>query len=213
MNVWADLSRPDGRDRTRTSRTSPRRRAGATSSERIRQAFRYAERPNRFLYGSDWPLAPMTGVRELHPRGDPAGVSRHGVCRERPEAVRRAVTRCDCWIGRGDGVRAPPTQWPSRSGNPRPASVRLPACFTRLVITFHPRQCGSSRLWVTTHSSPVAESAMDCQGLDLLVECLAPRPALYRRHRRPQVRDPDRPRFRSIDARVERSAFRSRWCA
>ena len=27
--------------------------------ERVRLAFRYAERPNRFVYGSDWPLAPM----------------------------------------------------------------------------------------------------------------------------------------------------------
>src|SRR5262245_34618201 len=27
------------------------------------KAFRYAERPNRFLYGSDWPLAPMAAYR------------------------------------------------------------------------------------------------------------------------------------------------------
>jgi len=32
---------------------------------RIRQAFRYAERPNRFLYGSDWPLAPMIRYRDF----------------------------------------------------------------------------------------------------------------------------------------------------
>ena len=39
--------------------------------ERIRLAFRYAERPNRFLYGSDWPLAPMPAyaafIREAIP--------------------------------------------------------------------------------------------------------------------------------------------------
>jgi uncharacterized protein len=29
----------------------------------LRKAFRYAERPNRFLYGSDWPLAPMATYR------------------------------------------------------------------------------------------------------------------------------------------------------
>ncbi len=31
--------------------------------QRLRQAWRYAERPNRFLYGSDWPLAPMEAYR------------------------------------------------------------------------------------------------------------------------------------------------------
>ena len=31
----------------------------------VRRAFRYAERPNRFLYGSDWPLAPMTAYRDF----------------------------------------------------------------------------------------------------------------------------------------------------
>ena len=31
--------------------------------EGLRRAFRYAERPNRFLYGSDWPLAPMSAYR------------------------------------------------------------------------------------------------------------------------------------------------------
>ena len=31
----------------------------------LRRAFRYAERPNRFLYGSDWPLAPMVAYRDF----------------------------------------------------------------------------------------------------------------------------------------------------
>lgn len=64
MNVWADLSGllvgqegdfadPDG--------------AAARHDvlERIRLAWRYAERPNRFVYGSDWPLAPMRSYRDF----------------------------------------------------------------------------------------------------------------------------------------------------
>jgi predicted TIM-barrel fold metal-dependent hydrolase len=31
----------------------------------VRTALRYAERPNRFLYGSDWPLVPMAPYREF----------------------------------------------------------------------------------------------------------------------------------------------------
>jgi uncharacterized protein len=31
----------------------------------IRKAFDYAERPHRFLYGSDWPLAPMATYRDF----------------------------------------------------------------------------------------------------------------------------------------------------
>jgi predicted TIM-barrel fold metal-dependent hydrolase len=31
--------------------------------ERLREALEYAERPDRFLYGSDWPLAPMAAYR------------------------------------------------------------------------------------------------------------------------------------------------------
>jgi predicted TIM-barrel fold metal-dependent hydrolase len=33
--------------------------------QRIKAAWRYAERPNRFLYGSDWPLAPMKAYVEF----------------------------------------------------------------------------------------------------------------------------------------------------
>ena len=35
------------------------------AAEAVRRAFRYAERPNRFLYGSDWPLAPMAVYRDF----------------------------------------------------------------------------------------------------------------------------------------------------
>jgi len=63
-NVWADLSGlvvgpADGF-------TAPERRdlLGDLAAA-VRQAFRYAERPDRFLYGSDWPLAPMAAYRDF----------------------------------------------------------------------------------------------------------------------------------------------------
>jgi len=31
----------------------------------VGRAFRYAERPNRFLHGSDWPLVPMAPYRDF----------------------------------------------------------------------------------------------------------------------------------------------------
>ena len=70
MNVWADLSGlvvgPDD-DFTDGDRADGRQEV----IDRLRLAFRYAERPNRFVYGSDWPLAPMSAyadfVREAIP--------------------------------------------------------------------------------------------------------------------------------------------------
>lgn len=70
INVFTDLSGllvgPDA-DFTDEARADARRDV----VERIRTAFRYAERPNRFVYGSDWPLAPMPAyagfVREAIP--------------------------------------------------------------------------------------------------------------------------------------------------
>jgi len=64
INVWCDLSglaigdekafvSPEGRERLEDT------------IARIQAAFRYAERPNRFLYGTDWPLAPMLAYREF----------------------------------------------------------------------------------------------------------------------------------------------------
>ncbi|HEX3150302.1 MAG TPA: amidohydrolase family protein [Gemmataceae bacterium] len=58
MNVWTDLSGllvGDDGDFTGVARADVR----ADAIDRIRRAFRYAERPNRFVFGSDWPLAPM----------------------------------------------------------------------------------------------------------------------------------------------------------
>ena len=64
VNVWADLSGfVVGRRRgfaceERTEMLTEARAA-------LGRAYRYAERPNRFLYGSDWPLAPMTAYRDF----------------------------------------------------------------------------------------------------------------------------------------------------
>ena len=58
VNVWADLSGlvvGDEEDLTDEAGVDCR----ADVIDRVRRAFRYAERPNRFVYGSDWPLAPM----------------------------------------------------------------------------------------------------------------------------------------------------------
>jgi predicted TIM-barrel fold metal-dependent hydrolase len=64
MNVWADLSGiliGEAEDFT----AEDRQEALHESARALGQAFRYAERPNRFLYGSDWPLAPMPVYRDF----------------------------------------------------------------------------------------------------------------------------------------------------
>ena len=64
MNVWTDLSGllvGPSEDFTDEARAAARQDA----IDRIRLAFRYAERPNRFVYGSDWPLAPMASYRDF----------------------------------------------------------------------------------------------------------------------------------------------------
>jgi predicted TIM-barrel fold metal-dependent hydrolase len=58
INVWADLSGlVIGGDEV----FAEEERLDGLSDlrARVRRAFRYTERPNRFIYGSDWPLAPM----------------------------------------------------------------------------------------------------------------------------------------------------------
>jgi uncharacterized protein len=62
VNVWADLSGlavGAAGDFTAEERQETLHEARAA----LRRAFRYAERPNRFVYGSDWPLAPMAEYR------------------------------------------------------------------------------------------------------------------------------------------------------
>src|SRR5262245_24894129 len=64
VNVWADLSGLVVGD-AEAFTAEDRKDAVQDVLAGVRQAFRYAERPNRFLYGSDWPLAPMKAYREL----------------------------------------------------------------------------------------------------------------------------------------------------
>jgi predicted TIM-barrel fold metal-dependent hydrolase len=62
LNVWADLSGlavGGGEAFSAQERQDTLQEA----RESLRRAFRYAERPNRFLYGSDWPLASMAAYR------------------------------------------------------------------------------------------------------------------------------------------------------
>jgi uncharacterized protein len=64
VNVWADLSGlAVGAESS--FQTDERRDLLQDTMASLHRAFRYAERPNRFLYGSDWPLAPMTSYRDL----------------------------------------------------------------------------------------------------------------------------------------------------
>jgi predicted TIM-barrel fold metal-dependent hydrolase len=71
MNVWTDLSGllvGSDEDFADADRAECRREA----VERVRKAFSYAERPNRFLYGSDWPLGPMPAYADFIREAIPA---------------------------------------------------------------------------------------------------------------------------------------------
>jgi predicted TIM-barrel fold metal-dependent hydrolase len=62
VNVWVDVSGlaigDDG------AFTAPERQETLQETRTaLRQAFRYAERPNRFVYGSDWPLASLAAYK------------------------------------------------------------------------------------------------------------------------------------------------------
>jgi predicted TIM-barrel fold metal-dependent hydrolase len=64
VNVWADLSglAVGGAEHFTAEE---RRETLEEAQSALRRAFRYAERPNRFLYGSDWPLVPMAPYRDF----------------------------------------------------------------------------------------------------------------------------------------------------
>ncbi len=64
VNVWADLS---GFVVGSAADFASEERREMLEEVRVAlgRAYRYAERPNRFLYGSDWPLAPMTAYRDF----------------------------------------------------------------------------------------------------------------------------------------------------
>jgi predicted TIM-barrel fold metal-dependent hydrolase len=64
VNVWADLSGLVIGD-VQTFLGEEMRETLNEAAAAIGKAFRYAERPNRFLYGSDWPLAPMAPCRDF----------------------------------------------------------------------------------------------------------------------------------------------------
>jgi predicted TIM-barrel fold metal-dependent hydrolase len=64
VNVWADLSGLVVGDAV--SFTAEERQALLHDAVAgLGRAFRYAERPNRFIYGSDWPLVPMAAYRDF----------------------------------------------------------------------------------------------------------------------------------------------------
>lgn len=62
VNAWVDVSGLTVGD-AEAFAAPQRREALDELLANVRKAFRYAERPNRFLYGSDWPLAPMAVYR------------------------------------------------------------------------------------------------------------------------------------------------------
>lgn len=62
VNVWADLSGLLVGDADSFT-AEERQETVEEARQALRRAFRYAERPNRFLHGSDWPLAPMEPYR------------------------------------------------------------------------------------------------------------------------------------------------------
>ncbi|GAC1464215.1 MAG: hypothetical protein NVSMB9_02600 [Isosphaeraceae bacterium] len=68
-NVWADLSGLIVGDESQfvvdSSGNPPPNSSWAMSLPDLRRAFHYTEKPDRFLYGTDWPLAPMAGYRRF----------------------------------------------------------------------------------------------------------------------------------------------------
>ena len=64
LNVWADLSGLVVGDGARF--LEPEFKDTLTDiGNAVRRAFRYAERPTRFLFGSDWPLVPIAPYRQF----------------------------------------------------------------------------------------------------------------------------------------------------
>jgi hypothetical protein len=64
MNVWADLSGLIVGDDA-AFMSADNRETVAELAHEIQRVIRYSERPNRFLYGTDWPLAPMPAYRDF----------------------------------------------------------------------------------------------------------------------------------------------------
>jgi predicted TIM-barrel fold metal-dependent hydrolase len=64
FNVWADLSGLMIGDDALFASEEGRETMAELAAE-IGRVIRYSERPNRFLYGTDWPLAPMASYRDF----------------------------------------------------------------------------------------------------------------------------------------------------
>lgn len=71
MNVWADLSGFVVGDADAFTEPSRRDHLGDLRTN-LQRAFRYCERPNRVVFGTDWPLAPLKPYREFVARCLPA---------------------------------------------------------------------------------------------------------------------------------------------
>jgi predicted TIM-barrel fold metal-dependent hydrolase len=63
-NVWADLSGLLVGDEA-VFRALAWRGALQRTVERIKAAIEFTDRPDKFLYGTDWPLAPMRVYRDF----------------------------------------------------------------------------------------------------------------------------------------------------
>ena len=63
-NVWADLSGLVVGNEI-APKTEEDRAALADIAARVTCAFRYAERPDRFVFGTDWPLIPFAAYRDF----------------------------------------------------------------------------------------------------------------------------------------------------
>ncbi len=64
LNVWADLSGLVVGDGSTFSSDETRDMLSDLAAN-VRRAFRYAERPNRFIFGTDWPLVPIAPYRQF----------------------------------------------------------------------------------------------------------------------------------------------------
>jgi|GEM_PF-216310 len=78
-NVWIDLSAITIGD-TEWYAKAKKDGSLARTARRVKEAIEYTEAPERFLFGSDWPLNPLATyrdfVRDLFPKEDRAGVFR-----------------------------------------------------------------------------------------------------------------------------------------
>jgi predicted TIM-barrel fold metal-dependent hydrolase len=63
VNVWADVSGLVVGEAS-VFAAEEYRDGLADTADRVQKAFRFAERPNRFVFGTDWPLVPIAAYRD-----------------------------------------------------------------------------------------------------------------------------------------------------